>query len=1065
MLGSASVAQARAEALLGRAIGGCCGGRTKAASVLGFSFDDTEPTDALAIEAPVDDYAACKLLQERGLLLDLEGEWAEGGGWLDRVVCGAVLYKSRSSRRSSGKEAFLAFLLSSNAAPYPPGGPEEQEEEGGATIERNGADRGQFLWPRWTALHPKLRVDSLHLLPASGYMADPIQSLDLGHLLRMPSLEAKAKDSGDDVVRVVLDFGSQVVELQVVGERQAQRWAAAIRAALRSTLASAADVEGLELVEELQRFDRRTLEENAALARREQRRLLEELVTLTAQLERWDYDPASLDEAENLVGNLKQLMAWEDPLIETIPVLDVLERVAALPRLLVSAAVRGESRTDILDFWTAEYHTVLCRALEAVWIARVSTMRPTEIYRFAELVHAYRNLLASLHIEDPSLGPAVAEAAEVWGRRFFPGLTSLAEQVAFGAQVSQPEGSHCRTSAPFDLLSFLGPVCQSALLGPPETRQEAARLVDSTLYRYQAAVRGRIDETEDLCEGKDVAALIAAMIADASAFAQLSAQLLDEAREAGEPDESGVALFTKIALRMRGSAQALCERFVTHALKESGVVVLLGTPLCAEKVWQANAEIILVQGLKPVIETLQPLLPSTWGDVFVLRLLTRFQALEIFALLRVQGTPSESFTAASASEALRAQHAALMAAESQLSEESKPKLPSCLAPLEDLALLLQATAAELPSAALQAQQRHGKSFSKDSLRKLLKLRPEILEVAENAAAALAEPEAQASKTPSGEEEPLSAFGWASDLDWIRALLSERKAKDASDPDAAESSAGAQPGKKGKKKAGINDLESFLSSKQGLSLDDFLQLDDEPPQDEAAAPAPASPGAEVPQAFADLEEEDEDFDGDDREEDLEEDEKIRGFLAKFETEGVRFDSSDAIADLLGWRFLAAAQKIAHACLQTIQGGWVKLFFTVRRDMRSQRSLCWYVKPGDRVAHGALRISEIVEVVAKPVEHGTASFTIKYAGLAGTDTEELELQTPYESERDLWVSKLKLLIERETANLSKMVQAIPEGTVLSLQPTLHIRDPDRLGKKPAQSGVTALRKAMALNAMKR
>jgi len=155
------------------------------------------------------------VLQSRSLLEDIQSEWYSDDAWLDRVVCGTLARVNANTDRKD--EQYFGLLIVSSSAPMcqicPELSPKTEYED-------------NYLWPEWSQKHRELRVDRLHLIPLSGRAkaaGEPAESLDLGKLIRPPTLEADEGEEHEEgreakgPMTLALDFGSSVAEFRIHG--------------------------------------------------------------------------------------------------------------------------------------------------------------------------------------------------------------------------------------------------------------------------------------------------------------------------------------------------------------------------------------------------------------------------------------------------------------------------------------------------------------------------------------------------------------------------------------------------------------------------------------------------------------------------------------------------------------------------------------------------------------------------------------------------------------------------------------------------------------------------------
>jgi len=1059
----------------------CCFGRKIDVKAFHSELADNEWVQISA----KDDEAAINLLSIRGFIEALEAEWPEPDeGWLDRVVIGRL---SRRQKKNVMPGDFLGLMLLSNATPLSAVNGEQP---------RTTALDGVFIWSAWMGRYPDLKVDQLHLLPLNGDSEIPIESIDLGKL-NAPAQMLQLGENSEDFA-LMLDYGTSIDELVCSGREQAMRWNNGVKAALLQTLAhGASELDAEVLVEELQKYDGKDEKRRVDEAHHAQHKLITDFAQSQHD------DPDTTWDPFNQRGNI---LDWHSPLHEKVKVLldskehevdlqallETCSRIATMPRLLVTAAVRREPiRKDVLEFWKDEYHVKFCASIETLWKERVKVMSCSELAGLADAINQYKSWLTSVYIEDPSLHAALLEAAEVYARRTYPSLTSLAQNVAELAIIhkKKPDGSggYC-TSAPEDMLQFLGGVSEVALEGPEEMRLQAAKVVDGACYRYKKQMKKQIQDVQDTGNVGLLFIHFASMVMDAEDFAWRLQRMLDEA--AGDKQISDTVFHT-VEGRFREAAEVYCERLVSITLQQVGAVKEFGNPPTANKVWETDLKQLVREVLMPAMGTLQDMLGEPWRSRFACKLIARFVAFEIYVLLYKRDgiTPP---SAAQVSKMLQAQAAELKTAAAQWVNEEHLKLAESRAnALGDISAILSIGADKLELIVHGVTGSHSGAFTKDLALKVLELRPELTQEQRNKAVGKApqdEPtrkeNARRSYLATDEtQSPLkqgssgSPFEYVVENAWAEHLISQASSWVGSGGGPKWTSDWVRKGEKALK-AEIESLADpsgrskhphaqHKTEDDAPNIDDFLadiDLSDDDEEEEAApaaqvpvagtdpAASSAAPGkAAKPKqddefkSDSELWSSEDSFKPDEDEDDDDDGEVVRGYLwkkgASIGDETVLHVEEDK--GLMG-KMKDKLKDASKGAFKRMKGGWEKKFFMVTQDMRQHRTLCWYSKMTDLVAEGSLFLSEMGKVTCdQDTSNKKLGFLVKIQILdvQGEEADVLELRTEYEREQQLWQKKLTVLLERQLAAYDMVTER--EGIVYKLPPCLKIRDPDRLG----------------------
>eukprot|EP00929_Paragymnodinium_shiwhaense_P086652 TRINITY_DN47126_c0_g1_i1.p1 TRINITY_DN47126_c0_g1~~TRINITY_DN47126_c0_g1_i1.p1 ORF type:complete len:1159 (-),score=337.49 TRINITY_DN47126_c0_g1_i1:161-3637(-) len=1118
-----------------------------------------------ALNAPIDDEAALRLLTSYHLVNDLEAEWPEPDeGWLDRIVIGKLIRKPGHGTKES-RQTYLGFLLSSNAAPM-------AAVTGGK--ERTTAMDGTFLWLDWSAKYPDLRVDYLHLLPLTGSDLTPVESIDLGKLTTPPTLVGRKDQTFD----IVLDYGTHIEELLVCGQQQGSRWVSAVRASLLSTLTSAAEIEESVLIEALEHHDKHSVEMHGDEAHHMQHTLIESFARSLAEGVGGE---EGLEWHASLPDKVEQLLRYSLSEIPLIELIEVLEKVPIALRVVVTAAVRHEPpRVDILEFWRDHYHISFCASLQAVWQQRVKVMTASELEAFATVLHRYRSWLSSVYIQDPSLGTALEAVASVFSRRSAPSLGKLAENVADIAKIRRlrQNSSALCTTAPLDMLHFLGSVSEVALQGPEEMQAQAAKVIDSTLQRYVLRWKERLKCVEALQQPGLFAMYVAALLMDAEEFSIRIEQMVLETQDEGSV--CGRRVLNRLAGRFRSSADIYCERLVSIAFEQTGAAKEFGVPTASEKVCETDLKQLIADVFCPVIKAFQDMLGEPWRSRFVVRFLSRFLAFELYALLFLPRPSAVSME--QLAERLRQQRrdiaegaaaAGWLSSSSHKEEEMQAQLERQLDVLTEFAALLTAPPANLRALVTSTATSRGIAFSKELLRRLLDLRDDASEAERESLLALLQTPAldqsismkafarnsfvAMAADPNLVDRRSMACGvleWLEDVEKLSALMPlegdgkpswpgddwltsaeaglEMTLEDLQDAAAAAVRGEPDPlesvGKTATKKerrasaANIADFLGDLDSDEDDEDDDDDDTDDDmvpledpdepeapshsteaaagdsapqPPADDDASAAKKDTAPSTAAVQAKASEKPQPLPGGKRaskrtdtgrhrrrtevetemrrqeEESEDEDDFVRGYL----------DLHEDIVDTI--QRMKHARKMSHtgtnildravggvvggvmagaeAGLQAAHGGWTKRFFQVQRDMRGNCSLCWYNELGDLAALGSVQIAEMGKISTSKDEKANCLIEIEVLDVRGEKEDLLRLRTGYESERDLWMSQLTKLQQRE-AESESFIEARTD-LVMKMDGHLNISDPERLGVQVANMLTAGAKKPFFARAM--
>eukprot|EP00929_Paragymnodinium_shiwhaense_P050301 TRINITY_DN25327_c0_g2_i3.p1 TRINITY_DN25327_c0_g2~~TRINITY_DN25327_c0_g2_i3.p1 ORF type:complete len:1222 (+),score=355.35 TRINITY_DN25327_c0_g2_i3:171-3836(+) len=745
---------------------------------------DADEEEALwTLQAPVDDDAAINLLVDRGFAEALEGEWPESDeGWLDRLCIGKISRGPNERNRTVGD--FLGFILATNPA---------NVSDVTDCKPRNSAVEGQVMWTGWLSHYPAVKVDCLHLLPLSGPGDQPIESMNLAKLSAAPTLQAI--EGEEDKLSLMLDFGISVDALVITGHPQAERWVNVIKAALLSSMTGGgADIEDGTLSEVLQKYDRSSDKKHADEAHSSQHRIIEDFAKSQAEDEEAAFDPFNEDDVlpyeSHLQDKVELVLESNEFQVDVCCLLEALEKVAGLPRMLVTAATRVEPpRHDILDFWQEHHHYRLCESLNHVWKLRQSDMTAVELADLGRLLDNYRDWMESTFIEDPSFHISISEISDVYGRRVAPSLVSLAQNVADITTVGRagPDGTGAMcTSAPIDMLTFLGPVAEVALNGAEEMRNQAAKVLDSALLKYKKRLKERLRVVEESENSALLTVYVAALLTDAEAFAAQLRRLLSEVT--GDVHLSG-GVFCTVESRFREAAEVYCERLVQTAMLKTGAATAFGVPPTANNVVQTDLKHLVREVLVPAMKGFQNMLEEPWRSRFAVRMLTRLVAFELYTLLFCKKTGSP--TAQQIAEKLQGHRAELAAAARVwVAEEQIKFAENRVNALADVAALLTAPAAKLEFVVQGVKQIHASSFTQDVVELIFTLRPELDEEIRKKACSRAEPPRSTVKQRQSARKSYfaiadmtisrkgnSVFDWVKEHEWADKLAAALQATD------------------------------------------------------------------------------------------------------------------------------------------------------------------------------------------------------------------------------------------------------------------------------------------------
>eukprot|EP00928_Gymnodinium_smaydae_P013482 TRINITY_DN14914_c0_g2_i1.p1 TRINITY_DN14914_c0_g2~~TRINITY_DN14914_c0_g2_i1.p1 ORF type:complete len:1099 (+),score=317.28 TRINITY_DN14914_c0_g2_i1:146-3442(+) len=1090
----------------------CFGGRRKKDPEFdGEDFDEDDvlallhQQDCAAVSAK-DETAALQLLNNYDFVDELEDEWPEADdGWMDRVIIGRIAREEPEQKNGMAMmkgalgfdekkslpnevTAYMGFILLSMEAPF-------AYVNGGHV--RQTAYEGELHWKKWGYSHADLKPDMLHLLPEATESERPIASLDLGTLTAVPTIEVWNKEQQECFL--VLQFGAKTEKLLVVGELQALRWQAAIKAGMVSSMEwDTAEITAADVYKALQRFDSEDIDKLQEISDTEQHEMLEEFLMNDAQdcrdnLELF-VDPEKLAPNVCFEEKINSLLVLEEEMLQTKLLLRLIKDLMLKPKIMIAAATRTEPvRTDMLDYWKTAYHQRTCKALEHIWHTRGKRMSITDVSNFAYALEDYRVFLQKNFIEDTSLTDGLTVVSACYTVKSKHVFTDLMAMVARRAELHVLKNGGIGTTAPMDVLCILGQATQLATTGPEELRYGAACVVADALNKYER-------ENKRVFKMIQSARLPAALFAFCCAFLVDAARFGDSLEELAQVEDTGAdgelgdddedtgdrGVLRAVAVRFHQASQVYVDKLVSMAMLTSGAAKAFGDPQPSVKgVLSSRYETYLEKVIEPMMYSFQGYLTEGCQSEFAEQFITRFVAFELFALLF--SPPESKLDCGKVAAILKGHRSSLEAmwphwvSRTDLHDEVKESTGT----LQDVGLLLNAPLERIQTA-MAAMVSQYPDFSQECAHRILLLRGIDAKSASEYLAKV--------PFPGISGDTKSVFGYLADTEWAAELVPACVARRSWSDEwmekwedevkvirtQLEDDAGKNDSNS--KVKGSDDLDAFL---EGVDSDDLDEIEEVQVNQEdidnhveshtdtkakgtkesssGAAGAtyqdPRAAAAELPGGGRHSG--DDDYNSDD---DVslvsskEDDEFIIGYLY--------IDSSSDHTGLEGG---------GVGFMSGFMRSWRMRFFTVQQDMKGQRSLCWYRDQSDMVAKGMVMFSDFGEIrTSVSTEFAKAPYLIEIDVPAEVASGgKLALRTAFDTERDLWYERLILLQQRQKFSEITLVERTE--VVYKLRRTLRLTNPMGCGgggKKPAndakiagiiEGGRKSLQKAAARRSM--